>query len=95
MFGGAGVRRAVVLIAAALLFVVPARARSEADQMVEKFAGEADRAQARKAEAARKAADEARAKKEADRKAAHAKRVLADQEGSRGATSCSHSAYQG
>ena len=54
MFGGAGVRRAVVLIAAALLFVVPARAQSEAAAvMVEKFAGEADRTQARKAEAAR------------------------------------------
>jgi hypothetical protein len=77
MFGGAGVRRAVVLIAAALLLVVPARAQSEADKMVEKFAGETDRAQSRKAEAARKAAHEARAKKEADRKAAHAKRVLA------------------
>ena len=77
MFAGAGVRRAVVLIAAALLFVVPARAQNEAHMMVEKFAGEADRVQARKAKAARKASDDARAKKEADRKAAEAKRVQA------------------
>jgi hypothetical protein len=77
MFGGAGVRRAVVLIAAALLFVMPARAQSQADVMVEKFAGEADRAQTGKAEAARKASDAARTRKEADRKAAQAKRVLA------------------
>jgi colicin import membrane protein len=76
MFGGAGLRRAVVLIAAALLFVVPARAQSEADAMVEKFAREADRAQARKAEPARKSGDEARTKKEADRKAAQASKSL-------------------
>lgn len=77
MFGGAVVRRAVALIAAALLFVVPARAQSEADVMVEKFAREADRTQARKTEAARQTSEEARTKKEADRKAAQAKRVLA------------------
>ncbi len=73
MFGGAVVRRAVAPIAAALLFVVPALAQSEADVMVEKFAREADRTQARKAEAARQTSEEARTKKEADRKAAQAK----------------------
>ncbi|MBX9589727.1 MAG: hypothetical protein K2X43_10500 [Hyphomonadaceae bacterium] len=76
MFAGAVVRRAVVPIAAALLFVIPAQAQSQADHMVEKFAHEADRAQARKAEAARKAAAEAKARKDAERKAAQASKAL-------------------
>ena len=45
MFGGAIVRRAVVLIAAVLLLVVPARAQSQAAVAAEKFAREAEGAQ--------------------------------------------------
>ena len=87
MLGGALVRRAVVAIAAVLLFAGTAGAQSEADVMVEKFAREAQRSEAkreaeRKAEAGRakreseQKADEAKAKKDADRKAAQAGRAL-------------------
>jgi len=75
MFGCAVVRRAVVLIAAPLLLVVPARAQSQADVVVEKFAREPDHAQVKNKEATRKA-DEAKAKKDAERKAAQAEKAL-------------------
>jgi hypothetical protein len=70
MFGGALVRRAVIVIAAALLCGVAVRAQNAVDVLVEKFARESEASEAKK-EAARKA-EEARARKETDRKAAQA-----------------------
>lgn len=93
MFGGAVVRRAVLPIAAVLLFAAPALAQNEASAIVEKFAGDAEREKARKAEAARKAATEAKAKKDAERKAAYDKKVLEvrkDAEAQRAAAQARH-----
>ena len=76
-------RGAIVGIAAALAFVVPARANDAAQKMAEKFAGASDSAEARKKEADRKAeeakklealAAEAAAKSEAERKAEGARK---------------------
>ena len=73
MFGGAGLRRAAIPAAAALLFIVEVNAQTEAERMVEKFAREAERAQA-KQQTAR--IEEAKATKDAERKAAQTAKVL-------------------
>lgn len=87
MPGSALVRRAVVAIAAVLLLAQAANAQSETDLMVEKFAREGERSQA-KQEAARQAeaakakleaeqkAEEAKARKDSERKAAQAAKSL-------------------
>ena len=67
-------RGAIVGIAAALAFAVPARANDAAHKMAEKFAGESDGAEAKKKEAERKAAETKKPEAEPAKRPPRAKR---------------------